>query len=188
MVYHVEHGETDNDAKGLASGVTDPSLNERGRTQAKASALKLKGKGITAIYHSPMKRAAETAQIISGHLGVKAVPRENLKPLDIGTLAGKPEGTVRKYLEFFAKRPGLKLPKGESFGDWYAKLKSEWQKHLDSGKPIAVVSHSRDWQLLKHLAKNGMDADSKSMEFGEPDSGQIAKAEKSGKSLSVRKI
>lgn len=188
MVFHVEHGETDNDSKHLASGLTDPPLNSRGKSQAKASAMKLKDKGIAKIYHSPLKRAAETAHIIAGHLGVKAEPREDLKPLHIGNLAGKPESTVKGYLEFFAKRPQLALPKGEKFGEWYNRIKAEWMKHLASGDKIAVVSHSRDWQLLKHWAKNGMEADSKGIDFDEPSSGQIAKAEKSGKSLSVRKL
>lgn len=188
MVYHVEHGETDNDAKHLASGLSDPPLNERGKAQAKAAASKLQGRGITAIFHSPLKRASQTAQIISDHLGVKAVPRESLKPLDIGRLAGRPESTVKRYLEFFSKRPTLSLPDGEKFGEWYNGIKAEWMKHLETGKPIAVVSHSRDWQLLKHWEKNGLDADSSGINFSEPGSGQIAVAEKSGKSLSVRKI
>ena len=62
-VYIARHGQTDWNIQHRAQGRTDIPLNETGRTQAKALYENIKDIKFTAVYASPLRRAAETAQI-----------------------------------------------------------------------------------------------------------------------------
>lgn len=187
-VYFGHHGDTKFDTNDLAQGLIDEGLNDKGRREAQNLGVLLKGKGISTVYSSPLKRATETANIVADHIGAKVIVRPHLRPLDIGSLAGKKESTVRNYLEFFSKRPTLSLPEGEKFGDWYGQIKGEWNHLLGSAAPVvAVVSHSRDAHLFRHWQQKGFGADSKTITWGEstPD---LLKLDKNGNSLNIRKV
>jgi broad specificity phosphatase PhoE len=188
-IYHVEHGDTKYDTEGKAQGLLNDGLVEKGKRDARQAGRALKGKGIDCVYCSPLTRTKQTAQIIADMLGAKVIPRAGLTPLDIGRLQGKKNSVVGKYLEFFSKRPTLPFPEGESFGEMYARLRKEWIHQFQDDDPvIAVVSHSRDHQLLKHWQRNGLDAGPEGVNFDEPSSGQVSKVTKSGNSIAVRKI
>lgn len=62
-VYIARHGQTDWNIQHRAQGRTDVPLNETGRAQAKTLHDNIKDIQFTAVYASPLKRAAETAQI-----------------------------------------------------------------------------------------------------------------------------
>jgi probable phosphoglycerate mutase len=189
VIYHVEHGDTEYDAQDKAQGLIDSGLNDAGRRQARAAGRLLKGRGIECIYSSPMLRARQTAGIIAKIIGAKVIVRKKLKPVDIGTLAGKKNTTVKPYLEFFSSRPTLAFPDGEKFGEWYDGARKEWiHQFADHDPVIAVVSHTRDWQLLKHWQRNGLDAGPEGIEFEEPGSAQVTKATKHGSAISVRQV
>lgn len=64
-IYTVRHGQTEWNKKGLYQGKTDVPLNEEGKKQATLVKEKLKDKKIDLIISSPLKRAKETAEIIS---------------------------------------------------------------------------------------------------------------------------
>jgi len=189
VVYYVEHGDTKYDVNDCAQGWIDDGLTAKGRAQAARAGRALKGTKIDCVYTSPMKRAKQTAEIICKILGAEIVVLPRLKPLDIGSLAGKKNSQVKPYLGFYSTRPSLKFPDGESFGSYYDRVRKEWiHQFADDDPEIAVVSHARDWQFLKHWAKNGLDADLEGVQFNEPTSAQVAKLVKSGNSVSMRKI
>ena len=136
-----------------------------------------------------MLRARQTAGIIAKIIGAKVIVRKKLQPVDIGTLAGKKNTTVKPYLEFFCSLPTLAFPDGEKFGEWYDGARREWiHQFADKDPVIAVVSHTRDWQLLKHWQRNGLDAGPEGIEFVEPGSAQVTKATKHGSAISVRQV
>lgn len=62
-LYIARHGQTDWNIEHKAQGRTDIPLNETGIKQAEALRDNIKGIKFTAVYASPLKRAAKTAEI-----------------------------------------------------------------------------------------------------------------------------
>jgi broad specificity phosphatase PhoE len=82
------HGETDWNRDGRWQGHTDTTLNERGRAQAGALAAEVAGLSIGAVYSSDLARAAETAEIVAGRLGVPVRMDPRLRELHLGGWEG----------------------------------------------------------------------------------------------------
>ena len=78
-VYLARHGETTGDVEGKYGGDYDDSLTEKGKEQAKELAKKLSGKEIEIIYHSPRKRASETAEILQQEISAPIMVIENFR-------------------------------------------------------------------------------------------------------------
>ena len=84
----VRHGETDWNRERRYQGHADTPLNEAGRRQAVELAEVLRDVGLTAVYTSPLRRAAETADIVAGRLGLEAEELEALREVDVGDWQG----------------------------------------------------------------------------------------------------
>jgi broad specificity phosphatase PhoE len=84
----VRHGETDWNRDNRFQGHADPPLNQTGRAQALTFACGIQGERFAAIYTSPLRRAYETAAILSTQLGLEPVPDEALKEVDVGSWSG----------------------------------------------------------------------------------------------------
>lgn len=67
-IYICRHGQTDMNVRGCLQGRTDTRLNETGRDQARGAAAFLAEHGILIdeVFTSPLSRAVESAEIISG--------------------------------------------------------------------------------------------------------------------------
>ena len=65
MIYIVRHGQTDWNLEGRTQGHKDISLNDTGINQAKVLKEKLKDIKFDKVFSSPLKRAYETATIIT---------------------------------------------------------------------------------------------------------------------------
>jgi broad specificity phosphatase PhoE len=63
----IRHGRTDWNDRSLCQGQIDIELNQAGIAEAHALGLRLVQESIGAIFTSPLKRALETASIISGY-------------------------------------------------------------------------------------------------------------------------
>lgn len=87
--YLTRHGETDWNKIHRTQGRTDLPLNDKGRQQAQRLAQRMKDKGLSCVYTSPMSRAADTARAISEACGVKLVIDERLTERDFGPLEGE---------------------------------------------------------------------------------------------------
>jgi broad specificity phosphatase PhoE len=70
LVYVARHGETDWNAANRWQGHTDVPLNDNGRAQAMALAVRLRGAGLAGVVASDLSRAHETARIVATELGV----------------------------------------------------------------------------------------------------------------------
>ena len=123
-LYLVRHGETDWNRQRRIQGLTDIPLNDTGREQARMTGMLLArrrfpGAQWDAVLTSPLSRAAETAAIIAGELGLPA-------PVSIATMVernyGEAEGLDFVELErrfpprsrFPVERRGRPWPPGSS--------------------------------------------------------------------------
>lgn len=83
----MRHGQSEWNALGRWQGQADPPLSDLGRSQARAAARTLGA--VDAIFASDLQRAAETAAIISGELGVGPVVVDaDLRERDAGEWSG----------------------------------------------------------------------------------------------------
>lgn len=84
----IRHGESTWNAAGRWQGQGDPPLSERGRIQAAAAAMALRGRDLAILAASDLRRAAATADRIGTELGlpVRLVP--GLRELDVGAWSG----------------------------------------------------------------------------------------------------
>jgi len=90
-LYLVRHGENRaNLTKEFSSRKVDYPLTIKGQLQARQTAEFFVGKDIAAVYTSPLKRAQETAEVISGRLGIQAIVKENYREVDVGEMEGRP--------------------------------------------------------------------------------------------------
>jgi probable phosphoglycerate mutase len=104
----VRHGETDWNRESRFQGHADPPLNELGRAQAEALAGDLALEPFAAAYTSPLRRATETAEILSTRLDVELRTSEALMEVDVGSWSGLTRAEVesrypdgyRRWLEY----------------------------------------------------------------------------------------
>ncbi len=86
-VYIIRHGENlANITKQLSSKVVDYPLTEKGQLQALQTGEALVGKGIEALFCSPLKRARETAEIIGTQIGLIPQVIDELIEINVGDM------------------------------------------------------------------------------------------------------
>ena len=147
-IFLVRHGEPafDGDEK-RCIGLTDLSLNERGRRQAYDLAAFFAELSIDAVYHSRLKRAKQTAEIISS--GKYPIATEDgVEELDMGMWENLPFQEIRlKYPELYKQR-GNEIsytppPGGESFLDGISRFSAAVGR-ISSGTQgnTVIVAHA----------------------------------------------
>jgi broad specificity phosphatase PhoE len=137
----VRHAEPAPDARGRCYGRLDVELSDRGREQAEALAVTLRGEPTGIVVSSPRLRALQTAAALGRPVEVD----DRLCELDFGDFEG------RTFDEIAASEPELyrawmetptrvRFPGGESYAD----LKARALRSLDriwSGGDAVVVTH-----------------------------------------------
>lgn len=89
----VRHGQSDGNANGYIAN-PDTKLTAVGRQQARETAAKVKGKGITKVVCSPMLRAQQTAEVIASELSIDLTHIhviDDLHERGLGQVEGKPK-------------------------------------------------------------------------------------------------
>jgi broad specificity phosphatase PhoE len=120
------HGETDWNRDNRFQGRADPPLNAAGREQARALAEALSGEPLAAVYTSPLRRAAETAEIVAAPHGLRVELVDGLREVDVGSW----EGLTRADLE--ERQP-------EQFRRWLVEHEQGWddgEKYEEMGKRV----------------------------------------------------
>ena len=145
----VRHGETDwNQARRIQGGGSDTPLNERGKKQAEALALRLKSERIQSIYSSPLQRALYTAQAIARYHQLEVGIEPSLKEIKVGELEGAPVSEIGKHLDQLLTADGQgealpRMPGGESVTELqqraWSTIKRLASKHPDG--VLLAVSH-----------------------------------------------
>ena len=88
-IYFVRHGETEWNAAQRMQGRWNSDLNEIGRGQAHASGRLLETLDIEAVLSSTLDRARQTAEIISGYVGLPVTYDERIVEWDCGEWSGQ---------------------------------------------------------------------------------------------------
>lgn len=89
IFYIFRHGQTDFNAAKRMQGWLDVPLNNDGIIQAQNLAKNLAKIEIDCIFTSPLSRALNTAQIVSGDRHIKITPVPGLKEWNLGVFCGK---------------------------------------------------------------------------------------------------
>jgi len=148
-LFLIRHGQTDGNAQGRYQGSMDTHLTEEGRFQARCAKKYLSNVKFSSIYSSPMKRAIETAQIISDGLSHEIKIRDALREINFGKWEGlKFEEINEKYhndYQAWLSNPFKSPPtEGESFTDLISRADSEIKKIVAEnadGSRVAVITH-----------------------------------------------
>ncbi|MBI2913926.1 MAG: histidine phosphatase family protein [Chloroflexi bacterium] len=128
-------------------GAPEDGLSPLGRRQAEALARRLAGQEVAALYSSTLRRAAETAEIVAGQLGLDVRWEARLCEWDPGDWMGLPEAEVK------AQQPDLweqimgdlnyPMPGGETFNGLRDRV-SAAAREIGGGHPgqsVLLVSH-----------------------------------------------
>lgn len=96
LVYLVRHGETDSNREDRFAGWSADPLNPRGREQAEAVArwAARREERPVRVYTSPVRRAAQTARVLSDRLGTPVRRVRELHELEVGAWKGRTAAEV----------------------------------------------------------------------------------------------
>jgi broad specificity phosphatase PhoE len=151
----VRHGHQDNPVPGTKdiTGWLDPPLSKTGLRQAEAVGRALAGRPITAVYASPLRRAATTGRAIAEHHGLEPViderlreiemfrdlPEDNRSPADVWGL----ERLRQAQEDFVTTRSWSSYPGSESGAELAARVSEavEAAVRAHPGQVIAVACH-----------------------------------------------
>lgn len=101
----LRHGQSEgNVAQVWTSTFEGYPLTEHGREQARLAGERLVGRGVTAVYASPLPRAQQTATEVGAVLGLPVSVLEGVHELDVGIHEGQHDDTVGPVaLEVFGR-------------------------------------------------------------------------------------
>src|SRR5581483_6860002 len=134
----LRHGQSEYNAKGLWTGLTDISLNEDGIAEAHRAADALRDVSFDVAFTSMLKRAQETLDIILADLQNTAIPIHRnaaLNERDYGDLTGKNKWQVRdeygeeQFLKW-RRSWNYPVPGGETLEDVYARVVPYYESQI----------------------------------------------------------
>jgi broad specificity phosphatase PhoE len=143
--WFLRHGETDWNAQNLSQGSVEVPLNERGLTQARLAAERLRGRGIATIVSSTLGRARVTAGIAGEALGLPVSFDDGLRETSYGVQEGKPMS------DWFNRWvAGAETPEGgESFADLRLRAVGAVNRALALPAPVLIVAHGGLFRALR---------------------------------------
>jgi broad specificity phosphatase PhoE len=163
-LYLLRHGENPaNLSKIFSCRRVDQALTEKGVLQAQQSAAYFRRQNIQAVYSSPLKRAAQTATIIAGRLGLEVVISEAFREIDVGSLEDRPataaDWTLHNEIidEWYDGRHETAFPEGENYNDLWSRVYPGLLEATAgrSSEQILVVGHGGiQTVMLKDLCPN----------------------------------
>lgn len=169
-ILFVRHGESDANILRIFSnrGWKHP-LTPRGQEQAKSLAARLQGRGVAAIYTSPLRRAVESAQILAERLCVPCEIEPALVEYDVGIYEGRSdEDGWRAYAaierQWALGQLDARLPQGESSTDIQNRFIAFMRRLIDSfanraDATVVLIGHGGTFRqglpcVLKNISRD----------------------------------
>ena len=145
--YFIRHGETDWNHQHIRMGLQDIPLNEKGIEQAHHVSTWLNNLEVSSIAVSPLKRALETAKIISLTIHKPITLIHDLRECCWGAMEGQPahDGKIEKWLA------GETYPGGEAVHDFEKRVLSGFKQALSLPGPVLIVSHGGVYCAIQRL-------------------------------------
>lgn len=153
MIYFIRHGETDYNKEMRFQGHLDIPLNELGIKQSNQALENSKSMKFDIIYHSPLSRAKQTAEIINSFHKTQIVSDDRLKEIFMGSLQGK----CFNELSDEEQKLSFTAPEyfgGESHEQFCNRIKSFLDEIKDSNKRILIVSHGGVYRAIYKILNN----------------------------------
>lgn len=169
-IYFTRHGESHANILHCISnrGLVHP-LTPRGREQAAALADKLRDRGITRIYSSPVLRAVETSILVAERLRVDYEVTDALREFDCGSAEGRADaeawGLWQSAVDHWLRdrRWEWRIPGGESFRDLRDRFVPFVERlvaqHRDTDASLLCVSHGGLLWMMLPLVLSNVDHD-----------------------------
>src|SRR5215469_1195468 len=152
----VRHGESTWNVAGLAQGHNDEAeLTERGLRQAAEAAGQFRGRPVSAIYASDLRRARQTAAAFAAVLDLPVQADSRLRERSLGVLEGSQSITIDESVTGLAgglvTDPDTRPPAGESVRDLYlraAEFCDDLAARLRDGREVSPWPHERAGDVL----------------------------------------
>lgn len=161
--YLVRHGSTaaNNPNAERIRGWKPWSLSDKGIIQAKQAGYFLGGKGITRVWHSPLKRVKQTAEYVNGTLRLpkeKVEEHGSLLDWNTGAMEGMYVEPMKPFLDFYQRHPSLLVPEGESYQEFWDRWKKMFKDMVDFAvknpeEKLVGITHARNLVTLQHWLK-----------------------------------
>lgn len=150
----IRPGETEWNKIGRWQGHVAVPLNELGRAQAERLGRFMQPIGVNALYSSDLRRARDTAQIISQHTGVKPIFDQRLRERAMGEWQGLVMDDIiswypQEYERLQADPEGFQVPGGESRRQVIQRVQTAFNDIVArGGEVITIISHTTALRLL----------------------------------------
>jgi len=143
----IRHGMTDAVGRRLTGRMPGIYLNEQGKREVEALAVRLEKTPLAAIYASPLERTQETARAIAAERQLDIISREGLVESDFGDWSGRLLADLAVdigWKRFNDNRSSTPAPGGEHMTEIQARMGRELLRIRDAhpDQTVAVVSHA----------------------------------------------
>ena len=157
----IRHGRTTANASGVLAGRTPGvELDERGRSQAEALAVRLAAVPVAAVVSSPLERTHQTAEaLMVGRSDIPLHLDDQLTECDYGHWSGRDLKTLTKeplWKTVQAHPAAAVFPGGEAMAAMSARAVTairRWNAELGEHATYAVVSHG---DIIKAIAADAL--------------------------------
>lgn len=141
------HGKTRYNDEDLLQGRIDLPLSETGLREAERLAEALKDEPLDIVFHSPLARARETAEIVNRRHQLEMKTIESFYEIDMGDWEGLNYfDMIRDNAEFhqaWMQDPGMQVPGGESFTQVFERVRPGVEEVLASPfRHILILGHA----------------------------------------------
>jgi broad specificity phosphatase PhoE len=187
----VRHGKTifnSLDAEERLRGWMDISLDEQGLREADETAQRIAQHAIAQVQSSDLYRARQTADAMVKATRAPIVHTSDLRPWNVGTLAGQRVKDILPILERLERNPALPAPGGESFLQFCDRYLQKLKELIDlaarSTDCIVAVTHVRNLLATPTLLHGG--DRSRIPVRGGPKTGSLVWIERKGTGWNIR--
>ena len=171
----VRHGESTWNAIGAWTGLTDISLDEKGRDLARKDGEVLRNITFQIAFTSKLRRAQQSLDEIKKVLGnIPTVEDGAINERDYGDLTGKNKLEVEKkygeeqYLKW-RRSWNDPVPNGETLKDVYERVMPFYQNNIlpeiKNGKNVLIVAHGNSLRALIKYLENISDEEIPNLEL-----------------------